>query len=84
MAAEPSMKPADASSAEAELHADTTELARLATEAGHAYASRDLPTLERLTAEDYVQTDVRGGVLNRAQWVEFAKNRESKHPILSD
>jgi ketosteroid isomerase-like protein len=63
---------------------DTLELTRLATEAGHAYARRDLPALERLTAEDYVQTDVRGGVLHRAQWLEFVKNRKSEQTVESD
>jgi ketosteroid isomerase-like protein len=57
--------------------ADTAELTRLAIEAGHAYAQRDLAALERLTAEDYIQTDVRGGVLSRAEWLDFVKNRKS-------
>jgi ketosteroid isomerase-like protein len=63
---------------------DTAKLIRLATESGHAYAQRDLAALEQLTAEDYVQTDVRGGVLNRAQWLEFVKNRKSELAVESD
>ena len=63
---------------------DTAELIRLATESGHAYARRDLATLEQLTAEDYVQTDVRGGVSNRAQWLEFVRNRKSELTVESD
>jgi ketosteroid isomerase-like protein len=81
---ESSMKPVEAPSAEAELRADTTELTRLAVEAGHAYARRDLPALERLTADDYIQTDVRGGALNRSQWLEFVKNRKSELTVESD
>jgi ketosteroid isomerase-like protein len=53
------------------------DLATLACEAGKAYARRDLAALERLSAPDYVQTDVRGGVLRRAEWLEFVKNRKS-------
>lgn len=62
----------------------SADLVKLATDAGHAYASRDLATLERITAEDYVQTDVRGGVLTRAQWLEFVKNRHSELTVESD
>lgn len=79
-----SMKLEELSSAEAELRDATAELTRLAGEAGHAYASRHLPTLERLTADDYIQTDVRGGVLNRSQWLEFVKNRKSELTVESD
>jgi ketosteroid isomerase-like protein len=64
--------------------ADTAELTRLAIEAGHAYACRDVAALERLTAEDYVQTDVRGGVLSRTQWLAFVKNRKSELTVESD
>jgi len=64
--------------------AETAELTRLASEAGRAYAARDLATLERITADDYVQTDVRGGVLNRAQWLDFVKNRRSELTVESD
>jgi ketosteroid isomerase-like protein len=58
--------------------ADTAELTRLAMEAGHAYAQRDLPSLEHLTADDFVQTDVRGAQQNRAQWLDFVRNRKSE------
>ena len=63
---------------------DTVKLTNLATEAGHAYARRDLPALQRLVADDYVQTDVRGGVLNRVQWLEFVKNRKSDLTVETD
>jgi ketosteroid isomerase-like protein len=66
------------------VEADTVELTRLAREAGHAYAARDLTTLERITADDYVQTDVRGGVLKRAEWLEFVKNRQSELMVETD
>jgi ketosteroid isomerase-like protein len=64
--------------------ADTLELTRLAAESGRAYAARDLTSLERITADDYVQTDVRGGVLSRAQWLEFVKNRPSEITVETD
>jgi ketosteroid isomerase-like protein len=64
--------------------ADSATLKNLAIEAGHAYARRDLQALERLTAEDYVQTDVRGGVLHRAQWLDFVKNRKSEQTVETD
>jgi ketosteroid isomerase-like protein len=57
--------------------ADVDALSQAACAAGHAYAARDLEALERLTADDYVQTDVRGGVLTRAEWLTFVKNRPS-------
>lgn len=63
---------------------DTAELTRLVAESGHAYARRDLAALDRLTAEDYVQTDVRGGVLDRVQWLEFVKNRKSEQTVDTD
>ena len=64
--------------------ADAAELTRLAGEAGRAYARRDLSALEGLTADDYVQTDVRGGVLNRAQWLDFVKNRKTDLSVETD
>jgi|SRR5450432_301535 len=69
---------------EAGLREATAQLTDLAAEAGHAYASRDMAALERLTAEDYVQTDVRGGVLTRSQWLEFVKNRKSNLTVETD
>jgi len=57
------------------------ELATLACEAGKAYARRDLAALERLSAADYLQTDVRGGVLRKAEWLDFVKNRKSELTI---
>jgi len=53
-------------------------LKELACTAGRAYAERDLPTLEHLSAYNYVQTDVRGGVLHRAEWLDFVRNRKSE------
>lgn len=64
--------------------ADTARLTQLACEAGQAYARRDLRSLDALTADDYVQTDVRGGVLQRAEWLEFVRNRESELAIACD
>jgi ketosteroid isomerase-like protein len=63
---------------------DTAELTRLACEAGQAYAGRDLEALKKLTADDYSQTDVRGGVLDRSAWLDFVKNRKSELTIECD
>jgi uncharacterized protein DUF4440 len=60
------------------------ELTRLAIESGCAYARRDLATLEQFTAQDYVQTDVRGGILNRTDWLEFVRNRKTDLAVDSD
>jgi ketosteroid isomerase-like protein len=60
------------------------ELTKLATDAGHAYAARDLITLRQVTADDYVQTDVRGQVLNKDQWLAFVKNRASELSVETD
>jgi ketosteroid isomerase-like protein len=65
------------SSAGSEAMAAVAELSRVACAAGHAYASRDLTTLDKLTADDYSQIDVRGGVLKRLEWREFVRNRKS-------
>lgn len=64
--------------------ADTAELTRLACEAGRAYARRDLAALDRLSADDYSQIDVRGGLLDRSSWLEFVKNRKSELSIECD
>jgi len=63
---------------------DTAVLEELACTAGRAYAERDLPTLEHLSADDYVQTDVRGGVLHRAEWLDFVRNRMSELQVDCD
>jgi ketosteroid isomerase-like protein len=63
---------------------DSVALTALACEAGRAYAARDLGALEKLSADDYEQTDVRGGVLNRAQWLEFVHNRKSEMTVECD
>ena len=68
----------------AENSAATADLIKLAADAGHAYAARDLSTLERITADDYVQTDVRGGVLTRSEWLDFVKNRRSELTVETD
>jgi len=65
-------------------NAQIAELTKLATDAGHAYAARDLEKLKRITADDYVQTDVRGGVLNKEQWLAFVKNRRSDLNVDTD
>jgi ketosteroid isomerase-like protein len=63
---------------------DVAELTQAACAAGRAYASRDLDALSKLTADDYSQTDVRGGVLRRLEWLEFVRNRKSDLTIECD
>lgn len=72
------------SSAGSEAVADVVALTRVACEAGHAYASRNLTALDKLTADDYSQTDVRGGVLKRVEWREFVRNRKSELTVECD
>lgn len=63
---------------------DVDTLKAAACEAGHAYASRDIIVLDRLTAQDYSQTDVRGTVLKRAEWLEFVRQRASTLTVECD
>ena len=51
---------------------------------GNAYAARDLATLKQITADDYVQIDVRGRSLNRTQWLDFVENRKAELTVESD
>jgi ketosteroid isomerase-like protein len=76
--------PLVSSNAEAARNNDVVELTRLASEAGRAYANRDIPALERITASDYFQTDVRGGVLGRSQWLDFVRKRHSQLTVTTD
>jgi ketosteroid isomerase-like protein len=68
----------------ADEHDETAQLTKVACEAGRAYARRDLDALDGLTADDYTQTDVRGGVLKRAEWREFVRNRKSVLAVQCD
>ena len=52
-------------------------LKEAACDAEHASASRDIDALDRLTAQDYSQADLRGAVLKRAEWLEFVGKRTS-------
>ena len=63
---------------------DVDTLKAAACEAGHAYASRDIIVLDRLTAQDYSQTDVRGTVPKRAEWLECARQRASTLTVECD
>lgn len=63
---------------------DTAALVKLAGDAGNAYAARNLATLKKITADDYVQIDVRGRSLNRTQWLDFVENRKSELTVESD
>jgi hypothetical protein len=64
--------------------ADVSQLTESAYEMGRAYARQDLAKLGALSAEDYVQTDTRGGVLKRTEYPEFVRNRRSNLTIECD
>jgi Domain of unknown function (DUF4440) len=64
--------------------ADIAQLTESVCEMGRAYARQDLAKLDELSAPDYVQTDTRGGVLKRAEYLEFVRNRKSKLSIECD
>lgn len=42
---------------------------------GRAYARQDLATLDRLNAEDYIQTDTRGVVVTHDRYPEYVRQR---------
>ena len=46
---------------------------------GDAWALNDIPTLEGLLSDDYVHTDLFGRVQNRAQWLDYMKDRKAKN-----
>jgi len=73
-----------AAKSDSQRDADVGVLTDLACKAGRAYATRDTESLDQLTADDYVQTDVRGGVLSRTQWLDFVKNRKSELKVDCD
>lgn len=75
---------AHSSFAAASNQTDTAALVKLAGDAGNAYAARDLATLKQITADDYVQIDVRGRSLNRTQWLDFVENRKAELTVESD
>ncbi len=54
---------------------DTATLTALGCEMGHAYARQDLATLDKLNAEDYIQTDPRGVVVAHAEYPEYVRQR---------
>jgi hypothetical protein len=64
--------------------ADIAQLSESVCEMGRPYARQDLAKLDELSAPDYVQTDTRGGVLKRAEYLEFVRNRKSKLSIECD
>jgi ketosteroid isomerase-like protein len=54
---------------------DTATLTALGCEMGRAYARQDLATLDKLNAEDYIQTDTRGVVVVHAEYPEYVRQR---------
>jgi ketosteroid isomerase-like protein len=56
-------------------NSDVAQLTALGCEMGRAYARQDLATLDKLNAEDYMQTDTRGVVVNRSGYLEYVRQR---------
>src|SRR3982750_4622735 len=48
---------------------------------GEAWAINDIATLESLLSEDYIHTDFLGRVQNRAQWLDYMKDRKAKNIV---
>jgi ketosteroid isomerase-like protein len=59
--------------------ADIVQLTSLGCEMGRAYARQDLAVLDKLNAEDYVQTDTRGMVVARADYLEYVRQRTAEY-----
>lgn len=51
---------------------------------GNAWAHRDLPTLERLVADDYTHTDILGLVQNRGEWLADVRSRAASEQVAHD
>lgn len=45
---------------------------------GEAWAINDMATLESLLSDDYVHTDYLGRVQNRAEWLDYVRERKAK------
>ena len=48
---------------------------------GEAWATNDLTTLDGLLSNDYIHTDFLGRVQNRAQWLDYMKDRKAKNIV---
>jgi ketosteroid isomerase-like protein len=57
------------------------EFIRAVHDAGQAWATHDLTTLERLLAEDYTHTDVLGQFQNRAEWLAYVRSDVFAHQL---
>ncbi len=51
------------------------EIRKLLDEFAQAFAKTDTVVLKKLVADDYIHTNLDGGVLNKSQWLERAKMR---------
>ncbi|GEM_PF-1028450 len=54
------------------------EIQQMIRRFGEAWAQNDLATLESLLADDYLHTDYLGNIQNRAEWLEYVKERKAK------
>lgn len=48
---------------------------------GDAWAVNDIRTLDGLLSADYIHTDFFGRVQNRAQWLDYMKDRKAKNIV---
>ena len=62
-------------------HRSVDGLLRVAREFGQAWARRDVATLERLLATEYVHTDVDGHFMRRAEWLDQAEGQTAGFDI---
>ena len=58
-------------------HRSVDGLLRVAREFGQAWAKRDVATLERLLAAEYVHTDVDGHFMRRAAWLDQTEGQSA-------
>jgi ketosteroid isomerase-like protein len=57
------------------------EVIQAAHDISEAWAKNDLPTLERLVADDYTHTDISGKVQNREEWLADVRARAASGKV---
>ena len=57
---------------------ETKKIEKVVLKFGDAWAINDIPTLDALLSGDYIHTDFFGRVQNRAQWLDYVKDRKAK------
>jgi len=57
---------------------ETKRIEKAVLKFGDAWAVNDIATLDALLSNDYIHTDFFGRVQNRAQWLDYMKDRKTK------